>query len=286
MVGILRAPTPSFFPVSSDIDLFRTDPRDFSRSLTSSYLDLAPLYGSNQQEQDDVRTFKDGKLMADCFSEERILGFPPGVGVLLIMFNRFHNHVVQNMALINGGRFTKPDEADTNAYAKYDNSLFQTGRVVTCGLYVNIILKDYVRTILNVNRTDSDWSLDPRAEMKDCATGNQVSAEFNLLYRWYSCVSERDVKWTQPVSERLFPENMPCHERPFANLQRLSDGSFDDDDLVKIFRESVDDCAGAFGAANVPTALKKVEVLGIKQARSWNLATLNEFRKYFNLTPH
>src|SRR5467141_1239413 len=100
MVGILRAPTPSFFPVSSDIDLFRTDRLDFSRSLTSSYLDLAPLYGSNQQEQDAVRTFKDGKLKADCFSEKRMLGFPPGVGVLLIMFNRFHNYVVQNLALI------------------------------------------------------------------------------------------------------------------------------------------------------------------------------------------
>lgn len=312
MVGILRAPTPSFIPVSSDIDLFRTDRLDFSRSLTSSYLDLAPLYGSNQQEQDAVRTFKDGKLKADCFSEKRILGFPPGVGVLLIMFNRFHNYVVQNLASINeGGRFTKPHEADTKAYAKYDNSLFQTGRLVTCGLYVNIILKDYVRTILNVNRTDSGWSLDPRAEVKDCAgeaTGNQVSAEFNLLYRWHSCVSERDTKWTQAVYEQLFPESKSCqvslhefirgvsrwektvpadpHERPFANLQRLPDGSFDDDDLVRMFRESVEDCAGAFGAANVPTVLKAVEVLGIKQARSWNLATLNEFRKYFNLTPH
>ena len=264
-----------------------------------------------------MRTFKDGEIKADCFSEKRVLGFPPGVGILLIMFNRFHNYVVRNLALINeGGRFTKPDETDTKAYAKYDNSLFQTGRLVTCGLYVNIILKDYVRTILNVNRIDSDWSLDPRAEMKDSpsreaageATGNQVSAEFNLLYRWHSCISERDTKWTQDLYKKLFPESKPCQvslqefmrgvrswettvpanpqERPFANLQRLPDGSFDDDVLVRMFHESVEDCAGAFGATNVPTVLKAVEVLGIKQARSWNLATLNEFRKYFNLKPH
>jgi linoleate 8R-lipoxygenase/9,12-octadecadienoate 8-hydroperoxide 8R-isomerase len=56
------------------------------------------LYGANQKEQDTVRTFKDGKLKPDCFAEKRILGFPAGVGVFLIMFNRFHNYVVTQLA--------------------------------------------------------------------------------------------------------------------------------------------------------------------------------------------
>jgi linoleate 8R-lipoxygenase/9,12-octadecadienoate 8-hydroperoxide 8R-isomerase len=291
-------------------DIFRTDPCDNTRSLTSSYLDLAPLYGSNQDEQNAMRTFKDGKLKADCFSSLRILGFPPGVGVLLIMFNRFHNYVVENLALINeGGRFTKPDESDKAAYAKYDNKLFQTGRLVTCGLYVNIILKDYVRTILNLNRTKSPWALDPRTDMGAAkATGNQVSAEFNLLYRWHACISERDAKWTEDLYTKMFPNVEPSQitvpqfveglvrwmklvpadpqDRPFADLTRGPDGHFADDDVVKIFKEGVDDCAGAFGAGHVPTVLKAVEVLGIQQARGWNLATLNEFRKFFNLAPH
>lgn len=242
---------------------------------------------------------------------------PPGVGVLLIMFNRFHNYVVEQLAAINEGeRFTKPDESNTKAYEKYDNDLFQTGRLVTCGLYINIILKDYVRTILNINRTSSVWSLDPRSDIKSnlfgqapsIATGNQVSAEFNLVYRWHSCISQRDQRWTENMYKELFPGKDP-HEvslqnflqglgqweaklpedpqqRPFANLNRKEDGSFEDDDLVKIFSESVEDVAGAFGASHVPTVLKSVEVLGIKQARSWNLATLNEFRKYFNLSAY
>jgi linoleate 8R-lipoxygenase/9,12-octadecadienoate 8-hydroperoxide 8R-isomerase len=50
-------------------------------------------------EQDAVRTFKDGKLKPDAFSEKRILGFPPGVSVFVIMFNRFHNYVVAQLAL-------------------------------------------------------------------------------------------------------------------------------------------------------------------------------------------
>jgi hypothetical protein len=67
--------------------------------MTSSYLDLAPLYGSNWEEQKNMRTFKDGKIKPDCFSEKRLLGFPPGVGVLLIMFNRYHNYIVGNLAV-------------------------------------------------------------------------------------------------------------------------------------------------------------------------------------------
>lgn len=297
-------------------DIFSTDPEDPTITLTSSYLDLSPLYGNNQDEQNSVRTFKDGKLKADCFSSKRVLGFPPGVGVLLIMFNRFHNYVVEQLARINeGGRFTKPDGSNSKAYERYDNDLFQTGRLVTCGLYVNIILKDYVRTILNVNRTNSIWSLDPRAEMKSdllekaagLATGNQVSAEFNLVYRWHSVISKRDQKWTEDMYKDLFPGkdtsqltlrdfvlglgqwqqslSADPQDRPFAGLRR-TDGKYSDDELVRIFEESVEDCAGAFGACHIPSIFKTVEILGIKQARAWNLATLNEFRNYFNLTPY
>ena len=225
-------------------DCFRTEHTEDgldSNSLTSSYLDLAPLYGSNQEEQDRMRTKKDGKIHPDCFSENRLLFFPPGVGALLVMFNRFHNHVVENLATINElGRFTKPsadppkptgvkDDDDKAAakfkasWDKYDNDLFQTGRLITCGLYVNIILIDYVRTILDLNRTDSNWQLNPRAEVKDLAlgVGNQVSAEFNLVYRWHSTVSDRDEKWTNEIMEEVFGKDYG----PAAEAERLRDWS-------------------------------------------------------------
>jgi len=132
-----------------------------------------------------------------------------GVAALLIMFNRFHNHVVRSLALINeGGRFTPPKSKDPEAKRKRDENLFQTGRLVTCGLYINIILIDYVRTILNLNRTNSNWFLDPRQGVADSppfGTGNQVSAEFNLVYRWHSCISARDSKWTECLYAKLFP---------------------------------------------------------------------------------
>lgn len=40
---------------------------------------------------------------------------------------------------------------------------------------------------------------------------------------------------------------------------------------------------GALGANNVPDILKPVEILGIIQARKWNVASLNEFRQFFHL---
>jgi linoleate 10R-lipoxygenase len=71
-----------------DTDLFQTNHRDFSISQTSSYLDLSILYGDVQEEQNHMRTFKDGHLKPDCFSEARLLAFPPACGVMLIMLNR------------------------------------------------------------------------------------------------------------------------------------------------------------------------------------------------------
>lgn len=135
--------------------MFRSSHTDPNISETSSYLDLSPLYGSNQREQDLVRTFVDGKLKPDTFSEPRILGFPPGVSGLLVSFNRFHNYVVGELADINeAGRFSKPvrDAVEQRvrammraaseeeiqaaikkqfdaAVAKRDNDLFQTGRL-------------------------------------------------------------------------------------------------------------------------------------------------------------
>jgi hypothetical protein len=79
------------------------------------------------------------------------------------MFNRFHNYFVEQLATINeGGRFKKPKEnlhahKNNDTAVKYDEDLFQTGRLITCGLYINIVLLDYLRTIVGLNRLNSTW---------------------------------------------------------------------------------------------------------------------------------
>ncbi|KAI9829319.1 MAG: hypothetical protein M1819_006382 [Sarea resinae] len=305
-------------------DLFRTSNHDPNRVENSSYLDLGPLYGHNEAQQASMRIFKDGLLKPDAFCEIRLLAMPPGVGTLLICFNRYHNYIVGQLAEINeGGRFSLPagitpsnGKAYDAAVLKRDNDLFQTGRLITCGLFVNILLIDYVRTILNLNRTKSEWVLDPRENddsILDMTTvakgiGNQVSVEFNLIYRWHAAISTRDDEWTQGMYKQVFPgkdvRNLTLPEfteglrawqmsqpsdpgqRTFGGLTRQENGSFPDSDLVNILTGGTEDIAGAFGARNVPTILRLVEVLGIEQARKWQVATLNEVRKYFQLEPY
>lgn len=95
--------------------------------------------------------------------------------------------------------------------------------------------------------------------------GNQCSVEFNLAYRWHSATSAKDELWTEEVYKELFGK--PASEvgmtellmglgkyeqsldkdpskRTFAHLQRQEDGTFKDDDLVKIMTAAVEDVAG------------------------------------------
>jgi linoleate 8R-lipoxygenase / 9,12-octadecadienoate 8-hydroperoxide 8R-isomerase len=147
---------------------------------------------------------------------------------------------------------------------------------VTCGLYVNVILLDYVRTILGLNRTNDLWNLDPRSagphvystEGAPMGVGNQVSCEFSLLYRWHAAISDRDDKWTQGFLHKLFPGrdiyNLSLEEfrvglatwlasidedpgkrtLDMGSLARGKDGTFDDSTLIKILTEGIEDCAG------------------------------------------
>ena len=163
---------------------------------------------------------------------------------------------------------------------------------------------------------DTEWTLDPRVNTgidvgtnkgAERGTGNVVSAEFNLCYRWHSCVSEKDDKWIQDFYYELFgkqakdvtvpdliggfskferqiPED-PL-ERPFNKLKRGPNGKYNDDDLVECITSVIEDPAGSFGGRNVPESMRAVEILGIIQARKWNVAGLNEFRKHFGLKPY
>ena len=72
--------------------LFSTNKRDWTINDTSSYLDLSPLYGVDQDEQNSVRRFDGtGRLWNDVFADARLLAMPPAVCALLVIFNRNHN---------------------------------------------------------------------------------------------------------------------------------------------------------------------------------------------------
>lgn len=182
-----------------------------------------------------------------------------------------------------------------------------------------MILNDYLRTILNLNqnKVDSDWSLDPRINTTDLlnsvdtpkGVGNQVSVEFNLIYRWHAATSTHDEAWMRDFCIGVFGANVNAGalsmtdfftglgrwmatqpsdpaQWPVGTLQRTANGSFPNADLVDLLTIATDNVAGAFGAKNVPAIMKAIEILGIQQGRSWGVATLNEVRTFFKLKPH
>ncbi|KAJ6137471.1 Cytochrome P450 [Penicillium samsonianum] len=302
-------------------DIFRTSRTDMNKSDTSSYLDLAPLYGSSLRDQLKIRTMKGGLLKPNTFHEKHLLA--AGVNVMLVLYNRFHNHVCDVLLQINeGGRFTMActdgasAEDRAKATAKQDHDLFNTARLIVCAMYASIAMGDHLRAIMNTHSTDTDWALEPRMEIGKQydgegvprGVGNQVSVESNLLYRFHSSISKKDELWINDFFLKIFPgrsvedlENItlpelgqamfnfnrlipvePSH-RTFADLERQDDGKFKNEDLVRILKEAMEDPAGTFGSRMVPKALKIIEIQGINQARKWGCASLNEFREFFGL---
>jgi linoleate 10R-lipoxygenase len=106
-------------------------------------------------------------------------------------------------------------------------------------------------------------------------TGNQVSAEFNLVYRWHSAISKKDEKWTEELYIDLFGKpsaevsmrelmvglkkweqslDKDPMKRPFAKLERQQDGRYSEDELVGIMTDAIEGTAGnalSFPSRNV-----------------------------------
>lgn len=103
----------------------------------------------------------------------------------------------------------------------------QPANRITCGLYVSIILNDYLRTILNLNDNplNSDWTIDPRktlsafdSEGLPQGVGNQVSAEFNMIYRWHAAISDHDETWANELATKVFGGKVDASTYPLLRL--------------------------------------------------------------------
>ena len=223
---------------------------------------------------------------------------------------------------------------------------------ITTGLYINISIHDYLRVLMGVHTKNTAWTLDPRIEIPargnkagvQRGVGNQVSAEFNVLYRFHSPISQRDADWTVEFMKDSFAEYIekgkitlqqvengdisrhimgrllqagydeaeesvtggkpwmpegiggrvlssegspPKFRQPVDyKMKRNSKGKFDDAELVQCMISAMEDPICQFGALNQPKTFRTIEILGVIQARKWELATLNEFREFFGLSRH
>ncbi|PLW12028.1 hypothetical protein PCANC_20450 [Puccinia coronata f. sp. avenae] len=189
------------------------------QNLTSSYLSLDPLYGVDQTEQDKVRDYSEGNLgkgllYPDTFASSRLLLMPSASCALLVLFCRNHNRVAEKVLELNEQKRWNPNPSELSSQEqrrKQDDEVFGTARLVNCNYFVQIILHDYLQAILGSVQADSDWSLDPRTQIKTLlgttpkAVGNSVSIEFNILYRWHSCLSMRQTQWLEEKMSKGLP---------------------------------------------------------------------------------
>lgn len=167
--------------------VFRTSHENVNINETSSYIDLAPLYGCNQEAQDRVRMRNGrGYLSPDTFAEDRLLLLPPAVAILLVLFNRNHNvskcgithpkhvtdvsvqYIAKKLLEINERRtYVDPDSIPTsdpqraNKLLAQEEDLFQTARLINCTWFASAVFSDYFSAILGLVRQGNSWSLNP-----------------------------------------------------------------------------------------------------------------------------
>jgi len=285
---------------------------------TSSYFDLSPLYGDLPSEEKEVRNGELGRglLHPDCFADARMLFLPPGAATLLVVFNRNHNYIAEQLLKKNErGHWHDPPPHDAAARAKQDEEIFQTARLINCQHFVNVVITDYVGGVMGMAARGGGWpgnaealhEINLNGRKVSRGDGNLVSIEFNILYRWHSTLSKMDEEWFEdtlghslgdikpnwnklPVSEyergnKNITPTLPVKDRTFAGLKRLPNGHFPDSDISKLLYRATEESAGFFRARGSPVVMKVIDEMGMTQARAWKSCTINELRKWLGLEP-
>ncbi|KIL59186.1 hypothetical protein M378DRAFT_27110 [Amanita muscaria Koide BX008] len=296
--------------------LYDTNFDDSDMNSTSSYLDLSPLYGSDEASQSQVRDKDSGRglLFPDAFAEDRLALAPPAVCALLVIFNRNHNYIAERLFSINEQKkWIDPKHADEKLKAKQDEEIFQTARLVNCGHFLSVMVSDYLPAFLGLYE-DGKWtkkggfdlSQIRKRTVNDHQHGTHSSVEFNIVYRWNATLSQADLKCTEDAFNELVKrksvDRVTAHElkcvawqhrslsaepkrRGFANLIRGFDGRFDDDELAGVLLEATENGAGAFRPRGIPHVFRAAEMLAIDEARIWGVCSMNEFREFLGLRP-
>ncbi|TCD67949.1 hypothetical protein EIP91_011750 [Steccherinum ochraceum] len=296
--------------------IFRTSHRDFNVNETSSYIDLSILYGDNQESQDKVR-MHDGRgcLRPDIFAEDRVLLLPPACAALLVLFNRNHNYIAKRLLEINErGTYKDVKQLSDDDRRTQDNDIFQTTRLINSTWFLSTIFSDYLSSILGFVRSGNSWCLDPFGEIRQTdhtlcerGRGNACSVEFNCIYRWHASVSQEDEKWFSELFGQYFPGKRPedvtveefmiaarkghasnpdLTQWTIGQVKRQADGTFKDEDLARIIQDAISSPAGAFRARGIPSNMRLLEIMGIEQARTWGVGSLNDLRKFLGLKAH
>lgn len=85
-------------------------------------------------------------------------------------------------------------------------------------MYVNISIHDYLRALMGFHQYDTNFTLDPRVAMTEHRNvsrgiGNQVTVEFNLLYRFHCAISQNDESFAEDFIKEMHIDYLENKER-------------------------------------------------------------------------
>lgn len=161
----------------------------------------------------------------------------------MVLFSRNHNYIATKLLEENeNDKFSYGPGFKLKTVEDQDEELFQTARLINNGCYANIIVHDYLRTILG-SSAKSDFTLNPLEDAKPPLYGNAVSIEFNVIYRWHGAIGEKDAAWLSNVmnvvmdsmkNSNITPKT-DSYERTLINKGSTNPSLFDE--ILKVFNE-------------------------------------------------
>ncbi|KIM75809.1 hypothetical protein PILCRDRAFT_665455 [Piloderma croceum F 1598] len=294
-----------------------------SISSSRSALSLSPLYGSNEDEENAVR-LKDGSgmLSPDCYYEDCTLFLSPVVSALLILWNRNHNYIAHRLLENNEQKrwrdpSTLPSPIGDEPHPEstiQDDEIFKMARLINRQAFRNVVVEDFLKGLLGLANVGSSAGLDLFKESASNVEengaegrGRTSGVEFDLLYNWSAMASLSEVERAQKGMARLFPGksvdaitlddfeaaietsraemNQDPRNHGIPGLRRGDDGRFSDNDIARVLQTATESIAAAPRGRGTASCMRVMEMIVMKQARDWNVCSLNEFRKFLGLKP-
>ncbi len=171
----------------------------------------------------------------------------PQVTMLNTLFLREHNRLAAML------------EASHPAWD--DDRVFETARNILIVMFIKIVVEEYIN---HINTSVFRFVAEPKVAWKaGWNRPNWMTAEFSLLYRWHSLVPET-LDWNGPVSgAALLFDNRPLVQHGLAAA------------FVAVSANN----ATELGLGNSASFLIRAEKHAIKQARTNNIATYNDYRE-------
>jgi prostaglandin-endoperoxide synthase 2 len=149
-----------------------------------------------------------------------------------------------------------------------DERVFETARNILIVMFIKIVVEDYIN---HINTSVFKLRADPRAAWKaDWNRPNWMTAEFSLLYRWHSLVPQT-VRWAGQSWD--------------GAALLLNNKLLIDTGLAQSFADISANNATELGLNNSASFLLRAEENAVKQARTNNLATYNDYRRAMDMDP-